>query len=384
MVLANPQAPLELGTEFVVEVLEGRSSGTVVVLSGREKPHRGTLSYEVQQQSVLTWYPGNPEASQQLLGPREGPTTISGVWSDRYLGRGRAEELARFFRDLCREGAAARVVWATNVRTGIVRRAKITPGVPTGGAGDLAWEVEFEWRSSADRARASSAEEAAGDFRDDVSASAQELESFYATLDAALSRLLGSEADRFSDEAYRAASGAAERSPFAGTRIELDLLARSVAELEELGRSIGESGAPSVSEAERVLAASANVVSLAGSIGDAFADLFHADVSGDDSLPGVVAVAEVRADAFDAETSAIVRAVELGWRADELARPDALVVVPAVAGMDLRRLAIAHYGDADLWTQIAAANGLEDSEVPDDLFEVVVPVLSSAAIGEGR
>lgn len=383
MVLAG-QTEIALGTEFVVEVLEGRGKGTVAILTGREKPHRGTLSYEVQQQTVLTWYPGNPEASQQILGPREGPTTISGVWSDRYLGAGRSAELAAFFRDLCREGAAVRVVWTTNVRTGVVRRAKTTPGVPTGGAGDLAWEVEFEWRSSADTRRAPSAEEAAGDFRDDVSASAEELESFYSTLDEALSRLLGSDADRFSDEAYRAASGAAVRSPFAGTRIELDLLKRSVVELEELGRAIGEDGPPAVSQVERVLAAAANVAALAGSIGDVFADLFHADVSGDDSLPGVVSVALARADAFDAESEAIVRAVELGWRADELARPDAIAVVPAVSGSDLRRIAIAHYGDADLWTEIAAANGLEDSVVPDDVFEIVVPRVGGRAVGEGR
>jgi hypothetical protein len=151
----DPFAGAQAGASIEIQQLEGARPITVL-LRGRAMPYQG-VAWEGEQHSKLTWYPGNPVATQQVLGPREAPTTMSGMWKDRFI-RGAvvkngdaaavttAMQAVQLFDQLWRSGKRVRVQWAQFVRVGIIKRF-----VPTADrAQDIAWELEFEWSSRDD------------------------------------------------------------------------------------------------------------------------------------------------------------------------------------------------------------------------------------------
>jgi hypothetical protein len=142
------------GTSLSIRQLEG-DRPIEVVLKGRAMPYR-QASWEVSQRTKTTWYPGNPVATQQILGPEEAPTILHGMWKLRFL-EGQIEttnaeevwtptEAVLLFHNLVRSGKLVRVQWLHEVRTGIIRR--FTPTYDR--AQDVAWELEFEWQSRND------------------------------------------------------------------------------------------------------------------------------------------------------------------------------------------------------------------------------------------
>lgn len=58
--------------------------GRTIVLQGRSLPYRG-VAWGGTQELDVNWFPGNPVASVQVIGPREKPTTILGKWKDVFL-----------------------------------------------------------------------------------------------------------------------------------------------------------------------------------------------------------------------------------------------------------------------------------------------------------
>jgi nucleoid-associated protein YgaU len=67
---------------FIIHELTGRRR--TLVLTGRALPQRPfTLAGE--QGLTVTYYPGNPVASAQVLGARETETTVEGWWKDRFI-----------------------------------------------------------------------------------------------------------------------------------------------------------------------------------------------------------------------------------------------------------------------------------------------------------
>jgi hypothetical protein len=157
-----------------------------VTLRGRSLPYRG-VEFSGEQRVEAKYFPGNPVATAQVLGHQFLPTTIRGIWKDAYLADedSRAElrgyppvaatarpgsgfaggpsfassgaipgstgyaESARVLRDaleqIKRSGQLVRVEWGSLVRYGFVKRTTWTHGDPTGGEGDIAWEIEFLW-----------------------------------------------------------------------------------------------------------------------------------------------------------------------------------------------------------------------------------------------
>ena len=110
---------------------------------------RGTLRAE------LTHYPGNPDATVQVLGPVEEPTTVAGAWVDRFLGdpnpiwtsKGAsvttAREAVRIIDDIRRKGQMLRVSWDETVRYGVM-----TEFVQRWLRGThVEWEMSFAWVS---------------------------------------------------------------------------------------------------------------------------------------------------------------------------------------------------------------------------------------------
>lgn len=58
--------------------------GTVLELRERALPYR-PLTISGKQRAEFTWYPGNPEATVQMLGPDEGSIQLRGYWKDRFI-----------------------------------------------------------------------------------------------------------------------------------------------------------------------------------------------------------------------------------------------------------------------------------------------------------
>lgn len=71
-------------TESAFTIRELTGDKRLVELRGRAMPYRPyTLTGE--QRLDMAWYQGSPEATLQLQGPKEEPTTIRGWWKDRFL-----------------------------------------------------------------------------------------------------------------------------------------------------------------------------------------------------------------------------------------------------------------------------------------------------------
>lgn len=148
-------APGPAGTSIEIAQIEG-DRPTVVELRARAMPYQG-VAWPVEQHSKLTWYPGNPVATQQLLGPRELSTTFSGMWKSRFIAGAMvvngdkqavttAFQAVQLLERLARAGKAVRVQWLGEVRTGIIKR--FTPTFDR--EHDVAWEIEFEWNGRDD------------------------------------------------------------------------------------------------------------------------------------------------------------------------------------------------------------------------------------------
>lgn len=128
---------------------------------------------------TTTWYPGNgEEATQQILGPREAPSSWEGVWRRTLLGRApvpywderglyntlvQPDVLRDVFESILRGGARLRVTWTVagavadgdprystlrNVQKQIVREGRAKSwAFPHDRHTDIEWSVEFHWVS---------------------------------------------------------------------------------------------------------------------------------------------------------------------------------------------------------------------------------------------
>ncbi len=154
----RPEAAKE-GSSVEIAQLEGDQPVTVL-LRGRAMPYRG-VAWEVQMRTKLRWYPGNPVATQQVLGPEEVPTTMTGTWKNRFLPKTivvngdetaivYVKDACKLFADLARSGKLVRVQWLGEVRTGLIHRFVSTYDR----AQDATWELEFEWQSRDDETAA--------------------------------------------------------------------------------------------------------------------------------------------------------------------------------------------------------------------------------------
>ena len=56
----------------------------VLNLTRRALPYR-PFTLKGSQRNEITWYPGNPIGSLQVLGPTESDTSVSGVWKDVFI-----------------------------------------------------------------------------------------------------------------------------------------------------------------------------------------------------------------------------------------------------------------------------------------------------------
>lgn len=159
---------------FTIKELSGQKR--TVVLVGRGLPYR-PFSLSTKQRVVMTWNPGNPEATATVLGAQEAPTTIGGMWKDKYIDTTGESVLANvrqgdqappnptsltqsqppitsnnepvstvraavaLFDSICREGQLLEVTWFTEKRHGFLiqfdKRWENTH--------DAEWSCDFDW-----------------------------------------------------------------------------------------------------------------------------------------------------------------------------------------------------------------------------------------------
>lgn len=363
-------------TAFVVTVLEGPRSGLKIPLQERSLPFRssagGSISFGVEATTKEVWYPGNPVATQLVFGARIPPTTINGTWSDRYLGEDRAIDLVDLFMELVETCVQVRVMWSALEYQGVIKTFVMTPGVPTGGLGDLGWTMTFAWNSSKGR-RARRVVGADRPIRDDVAAGANAFAAFRQTLEDFV---------RTVNDLHGLGSTLA-----AGFEARVgDLLAEGLPALETLIQVPASLGL--VTEPPPRLLGSAVTAHGRGldNIGEALelvAGTFAGALSTDASIEAVLAKHLGRVDVLDSG----FQALEVLWlglrRLEALTRPAARVLVRPVRGSDLREYALLYYGQPDLWGRLAAVNGIDEgSRIPDDVDELLIPLELTGAVDQ--
>lgn len=184
--------PVPYGSYILIEELNGQGepTGRKLTLQGATMPFVGA-SWTTEQTIVTDWYPGNAtDATQQVLGAKELPSTWTGEWRRRLMGREPAtfvdvdtsvstivsphvlfETIRTFF---VLSGSALRVSWITagptwagnpildregnpalagqDVSYALVRVGRlktITPSFNT--ISEIAWSMSFEWSGTGDR-----------------------------------------------------------------------------------------------------------------------------------------------------------------------------------------------------------------------------------------
>lgn len=139
---------------FTIREITGR--GRVVRLTGRGLPYR-PFKLLGKQRAEVTWYPGNPIGTSTVLGATEEPTTINGMWKDKYIGEilsappisvDKAQitlvtEAANVIDDIMRAGQLLEVTWDERVRHGHLTEFEQS----WHNIHDLEWTIGFVWIS---------------------------------------------------------------------------------------------------------------------------------------------------------------------------------------------------------------------------------------------
>ena len=374
--------------DVVIRVLDGPGATAdfgfgevgLILLSGRALPHPG-VSYEGKQRIVTSWYQGSPSATQQFIGPEESPTTLSGRWSDRYLGDaasgtgglGAARLLFERLDRVRQNGSSVRVSWSSFVRIGALARMKVTPERPQ----DIVWEIEFSWRARdaapAIRAFPATADSATTAVR--LGALAQRVASaFNAALPLILPPLtIQLDLDALTNiatlelAAKLAPVTAAYRNSVRGSME--DVLVRA-ADFSALVLVLP--ATPTGAELRRAAQAARAMATTAFADADGLARRSVLDDTFKDDLDDAISYELLRRQLTRSLSELAALAVSQAEAWEEAAEPQVLAEVMIRQGDDLRAVAIRYYGTADLWTLIAWYNELSTS-APAIGTRVLVP-----------
>lgn len=364
-------------TNFLFEVLEGPFAGVVVTLGGRSLPYRagagGSISFGRTQRTKLTWYPGNQAASQQIIGPTVAPTTINGVWKERYLGEDAPIDLVELFEDLLDSGVQLRVSWQTIERRGIIKQFTWAPGDPVGGLTDIRWEMVLEWNSAAAIAP--------GDFTGQSTISLRD-----GMIRAGESIGITTESLQDFIENVGTFVGLPVRT-FQATKTALEsiigALAAPLTTVSTTAARMGDEAALPNRLLEDAATAVASAQITGGDAGELVGNVSPISTTQADDLETIINEHLERAQIIDQTFDMIDENFEQRLRLEELIRPEAFTTIVPIIGQDLRELAIQFYGDADLWRRIANYNGIENSVVPNDVEELVIPLSLPDALDQG-
>ena len=148
---------LSTAVPFTISELTGQQR--VLVLTNRALPYQG-MKFPGKMKVETTYYPGNPIATQQIIGSEEGETTITGIFNDRFIAGDNAgphpdvaitsyDDVSSIFGiistidDIRRQGQQLKVTWGQVTRIGVM--TEFTPNwIRTV---DVEWSMTFAWAS---------------------------------------------------------------------------------------------------------------------------------------------------------------------------------------------------------------------------------------------
>ena len=384
-------------TDFRIIPLESNTFLPVISLQGFMLPFRG-VSFPTEQRIKTTYYPGNPQASQTVVGPTLSNTTIVGRWMDvsRGVSDGESRTIVRQIEYLVEHAIPVEVQWGGRnfgagsgidddpaiVRRGLVKKIDPKYNRPE----DIEWSIEFEWSGgdvqSQSPTLSSDVVDQGGafvDFSDMLGTTVDTTQSWIDSawsllgkgsnallavsdaMDYAQNRLIDaiSVVDGASDllqdvsslpsEIANRVQGVCDRAVLAcaNGRAAVDAFCGT---WELVNRGLPQAQTPG--STNNPLSVEAKRAKLALIATDD--PLNHLDQ--ETALHDVISQWDTTA-ALAARRSAAIQSQTL---------PDIIAIVRPPAGSDLRDLAVQYYGDSTLWVVIAAypANNLNSSEVP--------------------
>jgi len=370
----------------LVEIIPLEGDYPTIRLTGDALPFR-PVEYPGEQRIATKYYPGNPVATQLVVGPTKPPSTWSGRWMDVTLGEGGARSLVLQFELLRDLAIPVEVRWggrqlSTGVDPAIVRRGLIRRFTPKYHlAQHVEWTCEWEWRGESIQTKAPTFSTAVRP-SDDFSALADQLQEtgdqtsswkdvvfgamssatgFMGLVSDAIDDIGNSIIDAINtvDAATSMLATAAELPSELSDRVRavcihtVDVCANSRAALADfcgLWPGLPAVFAPGWQDTANQIATAALQAKLAMFPTDDPIDRLDGQTGRDDLIQSWDLLAE----------QAAVAAATLASRQV----PDVIAIVRLPAGSDLRDAAVKYYGDPDLWVLIADYNDLPSSEVP--------------------
>lgn len=333
---------------FIIRELTGTQRS--VQLNGRALPYR-PVEFVGEQAHVQTWYPGNPVATIQVLGPREGALNIGGTWKTSKLvgsvkllgfddipsdgGTVTAEDLVQVFHRLRIAGNALEVRWGPEVRRGVLYR--FSPNYQR--LEDIEWTAEFVWSQRGDQ----------------LPARAARTENPAQTTTAAMNRL--------SDAAAAEPPSIVDQAREV-VRTGVDAMRQGISTFTQTVVQIQSTANVASARFQQLQAITQEVVDTTRALRKGSLDLPYTKLLPIDDVVQVLRVENWRRDVGANARRTGAQAVR--GRDDVAARsvPGYLAIVTLRENQTLRHLALTFYGSADAWTVIADANGLTGSTAP--------------------
>lgn len=367
-----PEAATDIAGTFRIKEITGE--GRALELAGRALPYR-PFTLTGSQRVELTWYPGNPVATAQVLGAAEEVTTITGFWKDRFIATAFSvggavapeegvetppatldgeviadvAELVKSVDDIRRKGQLLEVSWKQVSRRGFITRFAQT----WHNLRDCEWEMELTWTSRGEDgpgallvAREADLQDAAESTLAKVADLARSVETSTSTLegiaDAVNTQVTQLEA--LAGEVNDALLGAVD-----GVMSPVDAARRAAGVMESIVLGAG----ALIGDAQSRVYESLPAVEDAAGKQDVAAVALGAAVGA--ALSRATIVSQARRARHDAarNRARLIRSID-----PELAR-----TFFAREGQDLREVSIAFFGTADQWQAIARFNGLSSSRL---------------------
>jgi hypothetical protein len=340
-----------------------------VILAGRALPYR---PYEVsgEMRATVTWYPGSPVATLQMLGSKEDESTINGMWKDVFIspvtdsgvtvfgGTGSVPvqpegvalidgvqaadvaTLAKFIDTIRRRGQLLQVSWDTESRYGYMKKFRKKWHRHE----DLEWEITFEW-ISIEQAPPPVGFHTQGDQA-----------GLLANLQTKLSKLLAKIQPPFDalftvfDTVVTATSDIQD----AVNSIQNAIANMTIAVLAPVDSlRIGIAACQSVIDNSNVIIDSLQSVPSLGLINEPLPSLGEGD-----ALASAKYSRSVIRAAQDMKATAADQADQFRVQAEQ---QDIIAIFTASDNTDLRRISVTYYGTPDNWQQIMQFNGLSTS-----------------------
>jgi hypothetical protein len=369
-------------TSLIIRELTGPKNR--LTLQGRALPYR-PIGFEGTMRAELAWYPGNPTATVQVMGPEEGTSSINGMWKDRFIrtstdlglpvlgqtGIARyngslvadVADLVKIVDGFRRRGQLLELVWDELTRHGIMTKFRHTWHRRE----DVEWEIDFSWTSQGESSMPTGFKPtlAIVDQVNEALAGVDDLRERIAGLKdsyASVASVMGIVDDAMVtiQEAASALSGAAQQLGKAAL-LPLDAI-RSIASIYETLRT----------QADRIIQAFVSLPARLQRVVDDIADITH-----EQALDSNNRVLRIRMSARALRALAALKEQEALAQTQKQTAP--LAVFTSTQNTNLRDVSRIYYGVSWEWRRIAEYNGLRSSKLPAGLT-IIVPKIDGVTV----